>query len=170
MGKKKASYPSFLRDLEKSAMGAGATGGWGRSGRRVRGSRFRNISAPNLQDWLVSAELRVTGLRSTRQNLRIHALFMKLPHLSDWLPSKNAELDSPLMSLLSNTVSTDETCLDVIIIDGNSETVKQKYRQWIRAGPRQILFFDPRQVVAGIVTCGGLCPGLNNVIQVSLAS
>jgi 6-phosphofructokinase 1 len=95
---------------------------------------------------------------------------MKLPHLSDWLPSKNAELDSPLMSLLSNTVSTDETCLDVIIIDGNSETVKQKYRQWIRAGPRQILFFDPRQVVAGIVTCGGLCPGLNNVIQVSFAS
>jgi 6-phosphofructokinase 1 len=37
--------------------------------------------------------------------------------------------------------------------------------QWIRAGPREALFFDPRTVVAGIVTCGGLCPGLNNVIQ-----
>ena len=28
-----------------------------------------------------------------------------------------------------------------------------------------MLFFDPKAVVAGIVTCGGLCPGLNNVIQ-----
>jgi 6-phosphofructokinase 1 len=34
-----------------------------------------------------------------------------------------------------------------------------------RAGPRQRLFFDPAQVHAAIVTCGGLCPGLNNVIR-----
>jgi len=34
-----------------------------------------------------------------------------------------------------------------------------------RAGPRAKLFFDPRKVYAAIVTCGGLCPGLNNVIQ-----
>jgi len=33
------------------------------------------------------------------------------------------------------------------------------------AGPRSRLYFDPRQVRAGIVTCGGLCPGLNNVIR-----
>lgn len=33
------------------------------------------------------------------------------------------------------------------------------------AGPRARLFFDPRQTRAGIVTCGGLCPGLNNVIR-----
>ena len=33
------------------------------------------------------------------------------------------------------------------------------------AGPRAKLFFDPPQVRAGIVTCGGLCPGLNNVIR-----
>lgn len=33
------------------------------------------------------------------------------------------------------------------------------------AGPRPRLFFDPRQTRAGIVTCGGLCPGLNNVIR-----
>jgi 6-phosphofructokinase 1 len=33
------------------------------------------------------------------------------------------------------------------------------------AGPRERLFFDPREVRAGIVTCGGLCPGLNNVIR-----
>lgn len=33
------------------------------------------------------------------------------------------------------------------------------------AGPRAKLFFDPRQTRAGIVTCGGLCPGLNDVIR-----
>jgi 6-phosphofructokinase 1 len=33
------------------------------------------------------------------------------------------------------------------------------------AGPRPKLFFDPKQTRAGIVTCGGLGPGLNNVIR-----
>ena len=33
------------------------------------------------------------------------------------------------------------------------------------AGPREHLFFDPKKTRAGIVTCGGLCPGLNNVIR-----
>jgi 6-phosphofructokinase 1 len=33
------------------------------------------------------------------------------------------------------------------------------------AGPRAKLFFDPKQARAGIVTCGGLCPGLNDVIR-----
>jgi len=33
------------------------------------------------------------------------------------------------------------------------------------AGPRRGIFFDPRTVRAGIVTCGGLCPGLNDVIR-----
>jgi 6-phosphofructokinase 1 len=33
------------------------------------------------------------------------------------------------------------------------------------AGPRAKLFFDPRHTRAGIVTCGGLCPGLNDVIR-----
>jgi 6-phosphofructokinase 1 len=33
------------------------------------------------------------------------------------------------------------------------------------AGPRQHIFFDPARTRAAIVTCGGLCPGLNNVIR-----
>lgn len=34
-----------------------------------------------------------------------------------------------------------------------------------RAGPREKIFFDPSNVKAAIVTCGGLCPGLNDVIR-----
>jgi len=33
------------------------------------------------------------------------------------------------------------------------------------AGPRSRIAFDPARVTAGIVTCGGLCPGLNDVIR-----
>ena len=36
---------------------------------------------------------------------------------------------------------------------------------YMRAGPRKTLHFDPKKVNAAIVTCGGLCPGLNNVIR-----
>ena len=32
-------------------------------------------------------------------------------------------------------------------------------------GPREYIYFDPSRTRAGIVTCGGLCPGLNNVIR-----
>ena len=34
-----------------------------------------------------------------------------------------------------------------------------------RSGPRQELFFDPAGTRAAIVTCGGLCPGINNVVR-----
>lgn len=37
--------------------------------------------------------------------------------------------------------------------------------QFELAGPRAKLYFNPKQTRAGIVTCGGLCPGLNNVIR-----
>jgi 6-phosphofructokinase 1 len=33
------------------------------------------------------------------------------------------------------------------------------------AGPRDQIFFQPSRLRAGIVTCGGLCPGLNNVVR-----
>jgi 6-phosphofructokinase 1 len=34
-----------------------------------------------------------------------------------------------------------------------------------RAGPRRKIFFEPEKLNCGIVTCGGLCPGLNDVIR-----
>ncbi len=34
-----------------------------------------------------------------------------------------------------------------------------------KAGPRQRIYFDPSKLKCGIVTCGGLCPGLNSVIR-----
>ena len=34
-----------------------------------------------------------------------------------------------------------------------------------KAGPKEFLFFEPAKTKVAIVTCGGLCPGLNNVIR-----
>lgn len=34
-----------------------------------------------------------------------------------------------------------------------------------KAGPSQHIFFEPKETTAAIVTCGGLCPGINNVIR-----
>ncbi len=33
------------------------------------------------------------------------------------------------------------------------------------AGPREHIYFDPAKMRCGLVTCGGLCPGLNDVIR-----
>ena len=33
------------------------------------------------------------------------------------------------------------------------------------AGPREKIYFDPSKTKAAIVTCGGLCPGINDVIR-----
>jgi 6-phosphofructokinase 1 len=45
-------------------------------------------------------------------------------------------------------------------VNNNTEPVSFE-----KAGPREKLFFNSSEVKAGIVTCGGLCPGLNNVIR-----
>jgi 6-phosphofructokinase 1 len=39
------------------------------------------------------------------------------------------------------------------------------FKRFLRAGPRTKLYWEPSKVTAAIVTCGGLCPGLNNVIR-----
>jgi len=39
-----------------------------------------------------------------------------------------------------------------------------------RAGARREIFFDPERLTCGIVTCGGLCPGLNNVVRAIVLS
>ena len=38
------------------------------------------------------------------------------------------------------------------------------------AGPRDQIYFDPSKLKCGIVTCGGICPGLNDVIRAIVLS
>jgi 6-phosphofructokinase 1 len=39
-----------------------------------------------------------------------------------------------------------------------------------KAGPREKIYFNPTELKCGIVTCGGLCPGLNDVIRAIVMS
>eukprot|EP00957_Ditylum_brightwellii_P117431 8956731-Ditylum_brightwellii.AAC.1 len=58
-----------------------------------------------------------------------------------------------------------ECILSDVVRTPSKEGVVQKSQAYVRAGPRRELHFNPRTVNAAIVTCGGLCPGLNNVIR-----
>jgi 6-phosphofructokinase 1 len=52
-----------------------------------------------------------------------------------------------------------ETGLDAASLDPDGHQLLEL------AGPRQHIYFDPAKVHAAVVTCGGLCPGLNDVIR-----
>ncbi len=43
--------------------------------------------------------------------------------------------------------------------------VRHAPRVFERAGPREMLFFDPKRITVGIVTGGGVCPGINDVVR-----
>ncbi len=51
------------------------------------------------------------------------------------------------------------------IFDPGEEINPAEIRFFEQAGPREKIFFEPSKVKAGIVTCGGLCPGINDVIR-----
>src|ERR1043166_2339680 len=67
--------------------------------------------------------------------------------------------EARIASRLSHTIGDDVRIPERIEIGADPGL------QFELAGPRAKLFFDPRNTRAGIVTCGGLCPGLNNVIR-----
>ncbi|KAI3416958.1 PFK domain-containing protein [Psidium guajava] len=55
----------------------------------------------------------------------------------------------------------DDTVAQKIVVQKNSA----RRTHFRRAGPRQKVYFESDEVHACIVTCGGLCPGLNTVIR-----
>ena len=61
-----------------------------------------------------------------------------------------------------------ERVLHESVLDLNAPPVdvaSQRVLSFEAAGPREHIYFDPPKVTAGIVTCGGLCPGLNDIIK-----
>jgi len=54
---------------------------------------------------------------------------------------------------------------DVIDHRTSSSTTLISQVSMERSGPREKIYFDPCKTKAGIVTCGGLCPGINDVIR-----
>jgi hypothetical protein len=84
---------------------------------------------------------------------------------------KQPDHPSPLLfrtwPLNQNFVDPGESIVDVVSIypAGAPQPSSQEYRQWLPAGPRRALKFNAGAAVAAVVTCGGICPGMNNVVR-----
>ncbi|KAJ3693845.1 hypothetical protein LUZ60_009325 [Juncus effusus] len=89
-----------------------------------------------------------------------------VPHFVDYLPDlttyPNPLQDNPAYSVVKQYfVNPDDTVTQTIVVhNGGPRGIHFR-----RAGPRQRVFFESDEVNACIVTCGGLCPGLNTVIR-----
>ncbi|MBN2279813.1 MAG: ATP-dependent 6-phosphofructokinase [Candidatus Marinimicrobia bacterium] len=77
----------------------------------------------------------------------------------------NAKINSPM----KNVQFINENAK--VLFEPRLEIIKEKIAQGIEpeafniAGPREKIYFDPSKLRTGIVTCGGLCPGINDVIR-----
>ena len=82
-------------------------------------------------------------------------------------------VDSPLLPLLAarkrsinNVDETDRVLFDDIASEAIARQLPpHELPGFEPAGPRKKIYFDPSKTRAGIVTCGGLCPGFNDVIR-----
>lgn len=85
----------------------------------------------------------------------------------------DCRIDTPLMSLVQSLGTSEHYVseTDRVLFD---DTVSMIERRGVPAaelpgfepsGPRRKIYFDPSKTKVGIVTCGGLCPGLNDVIR-----
>ncbi|XVE88796.1 hypothetical protein DITRI_Ditri19aG0097300 [Diplodiscus trichospermus] len=93
-------------------------------------------------------------------------LLEDVPHLSDYIHDlsthPNPLQDNPSYSVVKQYfVNVDDTVAQKIVVQKDSS----RGTHFRRAGPRQKVYFESDEVHACIVTCGGLCPGLNTVIR-----
>jgi 6-phosphofructokinase 1 len=83
-----------------------------------------------------------------------------------------ATVDSPILfskvrgNKIANYVSDKERV--IYAVDTTCDSSPRQFGQcelMEKAGPREKVYFKPSDVHAAVVTCGGLCPGLNDVIR-----
>jgi 6-phosphofructokinase 1 len=78
-------------------------------------------------------------------------------------PLKNKQRDdSPVYKFVNDS---ERILYDISIDNSKVKDTSETPVSFEKAGPKEILFFEPAKTKVGIVTCGGLCPGLNNVIR-----
>ncbi|KAJ8766722.1 hypothetical protein K2173_005333 [Erythroxylum novogranatense] len=140
-------FPIFRKSFTVHFGGLGKSGFAVRSSTSVMGSR-EDYSKPKI----------VTG--------DYGYVLEDVPHLTDYLPHlptyPNPLQDNPAYSVVKQYfVHVDDTVPQKIVVHKDSP----RGVHFRRAGPRQKVYFESDEVHACIVTCGGLCPGLNTVIR-----
>ncbi|KAH9799796.1 ATP-dependent 6-phosphofructokinase 3 [Citrus sinensis] len=89
-----------------------------------------------------------------------------VPHLTDYIPDlptypNPLQFNAAYSVVKQYFVNVDDTVSQKIVVHKDSP----RGTHFRRAGPRQKVYFVSDEVHACIVTCGGLCPGLNTVIR-----
>ncbi|KAK1577114.1 hypothetical protein Q3G72_019085 [Acer saccharum] len=114
----------------------------------------------------------------SRQNQRIRAqvsdqivnddgfVLEDVPHLTNFLPDlpsyPNPLQKSQAYAIVKKTfVSSEDAVAQNIVVQKDTP----RGVHFRRAGPREKVYFKSDEVRACIVTCGGLCPGINTVIR-----
>nr|GMC51880.1 ATP-dependent 6-phosphofructokinase 6-like [Ipomoea batatas] len=89
-----------------------------------------------------------------------------VPHFSDFIPNlptyPNPLQDNPSYSFVKQYFVDEDDCVAEKVVVQKTSRRGVHFR---RAGPRQKVYFKSDDVLACIVTCGGLCPGSNTVIR-----
>ena len=88
---------------------------------------------------------------------------------NSWFVEQNAavaaKVDVDLQETIDDSCSLDdydEEAQEPMVECGDRGLNSEAF---ILAGPRKEIAFDPKECKAAIVTCGGLCPGLNTVVR-----
>ena len=91
---------------------------------------------------------------------------------TDILSLGEAKIQSPISrSRVENATVSFVSDTDKVVIDVHPERIRQFVLEgktlpaFEMAGPRERIYFDPSKLRAALVTCGGLCPGLNDIIR-----
>ncbi|THF99923.1 hypothetical protein TEA_002451 [Camellia sinensis var. sinensis] len=129
---------------------------------------FWTVGAPSMVTFFVwnpiHAKILMIGIvirRRQNQSYPDHGSFQ----YKEW--GKNITYPNPLQDNHSYSavkqyfVNEDDTVAQQIIVYKNSPGGTH----FRRVGPRQKVYFESDEVRASIVTCGGLCPGINTVIR-----
>ncbi|XP_074574906.1 ATP-dependent 6-phosphofructokinase 6-like [Curcuma longa] len=152
------------------------------TGRRIRDFEFRN-SLPRVRSASFSSAAPEAVAKSTAASLtsrfgsdaqttvkivkgEFGYVLEDVPHLTDYLPDlptyPNPLQDNPAYSVVKQYfVDDDDTVPKKVVVQKD----KPRGLHFRRGGPRQKVYFQTDDVHACIVTCGGLCPGLNTVIR-----
>ncbi|WOL09407.1 ATP-dependent 6-phosphofructokinase 5, chloroplastic [Canna indica] len=155
--------------------------------RRYQGIVNHTLRAKDVRAVITKPELKFKDLDRKQHLEEDFANRFSLPHLKDILDVKprpttfSHNSRGPLYGgngaakdISNGYVNDDDRALLKVInfasptsagaecIDSDCSWVEQRLH---RAGPRKEIYYEPKEVKAAIVTCGGLCPGLNDVTR-----
>lgn len=143
------------------------------NGEISRGSSNMKASTSNLSNGFLSLCSMATTGESKGEKSTVKIVDIKdgyvlqdVPHFLDYIPNaktyRNPLQDNPAYAVVKQYfVDSDDTVAQKVVVHKDSP----RGIHFRRAGPSQRVYFESDDVHACIVTCGGLCPGLNTVIR-----